>query len=87
MTPESKKQMDHRARKRAKGECVYGGCHDKAVARKNGMCSKHHAHDYERKAVAAVRRMTKTELLLARDRFKRALQRVVTEIGRREEKR
>lgn len=86
MTPESEKQMAHRARKRAKGECVYGGCHDKVEPQKNGMCSKHHAHDYERKAVADVRRMTKTKLLLARDRFKRALKRVIAEIKRREEK-
>jgi hypothetical protein len=50
------------------------------------MCSRHHAYDYERKAAASLKRMTKPALLLKRDWFKRAFKRVVAEIRRREVK-
>jgi hypothetical protein len=80
MTP-TERQMAHCRRKRARGECIYGGCHLKAS--KGGLCLGCYARQYERKLVWKLTKLSATDLLDLRERYKDSIRRVDAEIARR----
>ncbi len=62
-------QAAYRARKHARGECLYNGCHERAA--KGAMCLPHYEANNERQRRASVARMTMDELLAALGRARR----------------
>jgi hypothetical protein len=77
----SEEQMRYRARKRARGECIYGGCHEASA--KGSMCLHHYTIEYERKMEGKLKLLTSDQLLASRARHQRAITRINWEITRR----
>jgi hypothetical protein len=71
----------YRERKRAKGECIKGGCHERAA--KAGMCIKCYEHAKEQQHVYLLERMSVRELRERREHYLRFCNRVEREMARR----
>jgi hypothetical protein len=74
--------LAHRERKRARGECSYGGCREPRF--KSGMCVAHYDDALERKQAGRLQKKTDAELLALRDLHAINLSRIDKELARRE---
>jgi hypothetical protein len=78
---ESRWQIEHRERKRARGECGYGGCHEARVGAK--WCAIHALAAADGKIRRRLRKKTTPELLEAMDMHRRLIEAIDDEIRRR----
>lgn len=78
----SEAQFAHRARKRALGECIYGGCHK--ASEKGSMCLAHYKSEYERKLAGKLKHLSDLGLFRSLARHERAIRRIKLEIDRRD---
>ncbi len=81
-TAASQSQFRYRDRKRAAGECIYGGCHAPAIEGRD-LCSPHAVWAAGRSSASKLVKMTDAELVAKREKHSRALRRIEDEIARR----
>ena len=74
----SKHQRDHRARKRAKGICAYGGC--KVFTGRAVRCPNHAAKAARDKLMRRLRGLPQKDLEALRDKYRRMLEVINDEV-------
>lgn len=81
MKAESRAVLAHVARKRAKGECAYGGCHKHSGRSK--LCAAHRIQDNAWKLARNMRARTTDALLALHQKHRRIADAAVAELRSR----
>jgi len=71
MTARAANQRSYRKRKKDKGECIYGGCHEKCAPSNLNYCASHRETANSATMRGHYRSMTRRKLLELRDKYLR----------------